>query len=167
MLWERVPARASKKMSYSMKKRIVPLGFALAAVLMLISGIWIATRRETRVPAATMTELGQPEITARALDIAGDDYQGKPTAVRANKTTMGELDVISCNPMSAWVSGFYDALKGELDWCNPNTTVWVVDLDGDFRQGNTATRSLSIVLDGAGKFIRLGSGALVQRAELD
>lgn len=151
----------------SHKHRLLQVGFAFAAIAILVLGIRIISSRQAQVPTETLAALNVQKITERALEIAGADYQGKPTDIRAVKTTIGELDVISCNPVGALVNSVTELLEGEPDWCNPKTSVWTIGLSGEFGRGDTVTHSLSIVLDGAGRFIRMGSGAMAQPAESD
>lgn len=144
-------------MSPTPDTRLTWAAFFVAIIAVLACGIWLVSSRQLWISETIPSESNVQEIIARATEIAGNEFRGIPTDVRASKTTLGKLNVVSCNPSSAWVSSLVAHLQSELDWCNPNTPAWVVELDGTFHKGGIVTHSIEVVLDNQGKFIRLGS----------
>jgi hypothetical protein len=118
---------------------------------------------------ATFTRRVEPDnslvIEERALAIAEHEYHGKWTEVQETRTTMGELGAVECTSLGTLVSTVVNFVRGNLNWCDSRTEVWVLDFKGEFRVNGAVAPTLSVVLDGHGKLVRVGTNTEMQGAK--
>jgi hypothetical protein len=146
-------------MGLSNNEILLRLLIVIAFVVMLPAALLWALGLEPGTLKRKTNQADETFIQERAVAIAESEYEGSGQAVQARRMTMGEAGAVTCSPLGAMYSMVVDFLQGNLNWCDPNTEVWVVDVKGKFRADDTVVESLAVMLDGNGKLVRVGTGA--------
>jgi hypothetical protein len=152
-------------MGLSNNEILLRLGIVIAFVVMLPGALLFALGLDPSTMKRAVNHADGTLFEERALAIAENEYQGTARELHGARMTMGELGAIECSPLGAIFSMVVDAWRGNLNWCDPGTEVWVVDMKGEFHLNGVVTRSLSIVLDGKGKLVRVGTAAMLPDAK--
>jgi len=141
-----------------MRQRIGLVSVIFVGVIILAV---VAVSRLRPAPAPEL-ELTQAQIEQRAHQVIQDNYPGVVIETTTRRVAWKELyGEQSCSPLVNLLSlGLVAAKRDSYNPCNPNTLVWVVELQGTFRTSDGTSAYYQVVLAANGEFIAANSGPI-------
>ena len=151
------PFSPKKEATMSRKLRVLSL---TAVAVLIVSSIllvvnWLSARRQTLLIAVP-----QQQIEQRAVEqIQGWVPASTITQIHSRRTTLGQLiGQPLCSAPQVWLGEILVVMTIDTyNPCDPQTAVWVVDLDGVFNFPQGSTNHAQVVFDATGYFIRADS----------
>ena len=139
-----------------LSERFMIIVSASLVVSVVVASLLAWIEREFFLPS-----LSQPQIIEIATQQSRVTTTGKITSASVTATTLNQVSRLSCNYLDRFVSvGFYVVGLEDIDWCNPNASVWFVELRGTFPFLPGTADYVGVVLDTQGNFIRADSGPI-------
>lgn len=137
-------------------KRVLMLLAAGLLVIMIMASLAVWIQREFFV-----SSISQSQIVQKAIEYQQATKTGDVTSASAALTTLGEASGMSCNFLGQFVFSLTYAIGLDtINLCDPNSSVWFVELHGTFHYPPGIASYVEVVLDSQGNFIQSNSGPI-------
>jgi DNA-binding CsgD family transcriptional regulator len=108
-----------------------------------------------------VSSLSQSQIIEKAIQHSPATATGEVTSTTARQTTLGQASGISCNFLGRFILSLPYAIGLDtINLCDPNSSVWFVELRGIFHYPPGTANYVEVVLDPQGNFIEANSGPI-------
>lgn len=125
-------------------------------VILIMTSLVIWIQREFFVSRPSRSQ-----IIEKAIQHSQATATGAVISATATQTNLGQASGICCNFLGRFVGSLtYAVGLDAYNFCDPNTTVWFVQLRGTFHFAPGTASYVEVVLDPQGNFIESNSGPI-------